>query len=210
MPRERALKSRSASTTRTAFVSTKADDPVRCESLGEFNVALLAEFTTDIVEIKHQPETFDLYISGKRTRYTPDLLIVRSCGSYSYIEVKDHRALSKPKTVARLAALKEFFRDRDETFRIMSDHEMRTSNVLLVNIKHLTRFRTRDISNLKKHLPSIIDRLPATLEQVQEALGYETCFGLIANQLLWCDLTEKWTSQSIIKPMGENVYAFLN
>jgi hypothetical protein len=216
MPREKQLKSRSRVTTRSAVPSRKSVKPILCESIGEKDFANLMDYSTNIVGIQSQPYTFRIEADGCTYRYTPDFLVTRACGTYAYIEIKRSDALNKEDIRKKLTIAAEFFEDRGEEFYVVTELEMSANPIPLSNIQHLKRYRTRSLERMQK-IRSYIPKEPMTLRDLQAQIEKEkdsefaqiVCAELIANELVWCDLYQHLSFDSLLKPMRGNGYVFI-
>lgn len=210
MPRKRELKSPSRVTTRGFGNSDKSIEPIRTESHGEANFVLLAEFTSDIVYIKTQPETFRIEGLGKTFTYTPDLLIARVNGESQYIEIKDERYLRKPEYVEKVQKVKEFFRRNELELRLYTDAMLLADRTLLANLEHLRRYRSPVLRRLVPFDATLPTPLPTTLGGLKAALGAQVSYRLIAEEKVWCDLRTRLDDSTPIYLMEGKQHAFID
>lgn len=197
MAREKSLLSRSRNTIRSSVFSTKSIAPVRCESKLERNFVLLNEFATDVVEILQQPETFEIKVHATRCKYTPDFRIVKTDGTICYIEIKPERVMEDPEVREKLRIAGEFIEEQGFEFQVVTDLDMNESAELLRNANYLKRFRTLNtdvLAELTEKIPS----LPVTFATLVCCVGRLNALELIANQLVWCDLTKPITDDAVI------------
>lgn len=197
MAREKSLLSRSRRTIRSSVYSTKSIGPVWCESKNERNYVLVKEFDADVVEILQQPETFRFNVHATRCSYTPDFRIVKTDGTICYIEIKPERALEDPEVREKLRTAGEFFKEKGFEFQVVTDVELNQNPVLLQNANYLKRFRTLNtdvLAELTEKIPS----LPVTFTTLASGVGRLNALELIANQLVWCDLTKPITDDTEI------------
>ncbi len=98
------------------------------ESLLEGDLIMWAAEDPDVVEIRAQPETFRWVDSatGRRRRYTPDLLVTLRDGSNVYREVKPHAVLVRdPGLKGRRRQIEAECRARGAGFEVWTEREIR-------------------------------------------------------------------------------------
>ena len=79
------------------FPTTKNQNSLYFESFLELAALLHYENDETIVFMNSQPSSVSLIIGNRKTRYSPDLMLMRVTGEIIYIEVKPADKLSEPK-----------------------------------------------------------------------------------------------------------------
>ena len=217
MAREKELKSRSRITHRSSVPSRKSRIPLSCESPNEKDFVLIMEFSTNVVEIRAQPQTFKFEDNGCTYRYTPDFEVTITCGTRVLVEIKGTRFIDQTKEREKLAIVRNFFEKNGREFHILVGSGVGDDQTLLSNIRHLKRYRTRTQNRMEYISAHIPDR-PMTIKQLQAKIACTldedqaqiVCTELIANQLVWCDLRKEIRLTSIVQPMGSDGYVFID
>lgn len=98
------------------------------ESLLEGDLIMRAAADPDVVSLRAQPETFRWLdgATGRRRRYTPDLLVTLRDGSKVYREVKPYALLVRdPELKGRRRRIEAECLARGATFEIWTEYEIR-------------------------------------------------------------------------------------
>jgi hypothetical protein len=174
-------------------------------------------FNKNVIEHEEQPLTIDFTeISGKRRRYTPDLLIsYRKDDELTrdwqplLAEVKYRSDLFKSWTELKpkFLAARAHARERNWEFAIITEQELRTP--YLTNITFLLEFRKHSVDQVLTEvlLEAMARMSPATPARVltfltndatQKATLLPTLWQMIANGYIGTDLEQRLTMSSLI------------
>jgi hypothetical protein len=161
-----------------------------------------------VAKISEQPGPFYIEVGDTDFRYTPDFRLDLHDGSAVIIEVKDQRQLAKREIVERLEAARYHIESLGYIYLIVTDADLRRNPALLQNIAHLKRFQTRKPEVLAA-LSHLVPSEPTTVGALAKSIGILPTWELIANQLVFCDITQYIDGTSPISAIEENDHARL-
>ncbi|MAY29565.1 MAG: hypothetical protein CL627_10150 [Aurantimonas sp.] len=128
LPARRMLDGRHRRSCTGSVPTPKGGGLVPFESLLEGDLILRAASDPDVVAVRAQPETFRWLdgVSGRRRRYTPDLLVTLRDGSKVYREVKPYALLVRdPELRGRRRRIEAECLARGAKFEIWTEYEIR-------------------------------------------------------------------------------------
>jgi hypothetical protein len=106
------------------FPTTKNQNSLYFESFLELAALLHYENDATIVFMNSQPSSVSLIIGNRKTRYSPDLMLMRVTGEIIYIEVKPADKLLEPKTEKRHNAIEHALKKLDREFLTFSNEDI--------------------------------------------------------------------------------------
>jgi TnsA endonuclease N terminal len=176
------------------------------ESALERDFVTLTSFLDRHAVITAQPITITFQVGETTRRYTPDYSVAWSDGRREIVEIKylsDLRA-NQERFKDRFAAIQDWARKRDATFRIATERDIR--GCALENAKRLLPLRTSTFDpDIAQSVLSAVRRLPApSFADVMTAVPADrpsvlaTLWCLLARGILCVDLFLPITPSSII------------
>lgn len=175
---------------RGKFPSRKVGRMIHWESQIERDAVYLFEFSSGVTSYREQPLTTYYTLDGKTRRYTPDFELTLSTGEVVMIEVKPEEKLRDPDERRRLKRIQEHFASNGQSFRILTDREIRQLE-LLENLRMLMRHRGKPLSRFQwlRFAERLIGMQSISFVDAAELLGDITAvWMLIDERLLFCDL----------------------
>lgn len=118
----------------TFFASKKNNASVACETLLEADFCFHLERRADIYAYRSQP--FIIQLTDEGISYTPDFLARRLDGSAILFEIKNASSEQSPTWQHRRIILEQAFRDRQITFTVVGEAEIRPK-VEIDNLRYL-------------------------------------------------------------------------
>ncbi|MCO6413236.1 MAG: TnsA endonuclease N-terminal domain-containing protein [Thiogranum sp.] len=124
------------------FFSKKNNRSIWCESHLERDAMLRLEFDDTVVGYNGQPISFVYRTqAGPEARYTPDLLIERVDGSFTFQEVKPAQYANCPEFRDKIARLRMHIRHRhNASLEVVTDVEIRVGE-MIDNLNLLYRYK---------------------------------------------------------------------
>lgn len=93
------------------FYSVKNKRTLFCESNLEKDALKYLEFKPDVDRYMTQPKSFEWLCNGRRLRYTPDILVKYTNGSFEFIEVKPYKKTKDANFADKFLSLTETFNE---------------------------------------------------------------------------------------------------
>jgi len=122
-----------------AFYSEKNKCMQYCESKLEVDALYKLEFDGLVKRYLTQPCSFKVKVAGRFRRYTPDVLVETTDGSFFFIEVKPFAETLKPSWIEKEVALDDFFNELGTSLAVLTNHEIRFKK-LIPNLELLYRY----------------------------------------------------------------------
>jgi hypothetical protein len=161
------------------FPTTKNQNSLYFESFLELAALLHYENDATIVFMNSQPSSVSLIIGNRKTRYSPDLMLMRVTGEIIYIEVKPADKLSEPKTEKRHNAIEHALKKLDREFLTFSNEDI--SRERLTNLELL--YQGASVYNdIKPELDEALSTLPTTVS-IGDAIQHLSSAGIHNNVL---------------------------
>lgn len=161
------------------FPTTKNQNSLYFESFLELAALLHYENDATIVFMNSQPSSVSLIIGNRKTRYSPDLMLMRVTGEIIYIEVKPADKLSEPKTEKRHNAIEHALKKLDREFLTFSNEDI--SRERLTNLELL--YQGASVYNdMKPELDEALSTLPTTVS-IGDAIQHLSSAGIHNNVL---------------------------
>ena len=187
--------------------SPKNNRVIDCMSGLEHGFALISEYAINIVAIEEQPEKFRVPADPKPFYAIPDFKVTLDTGEVEYVEVKPSRQAEKKKK--RLDAIKEHITSLGFNYKVMTEKEIRRSDMLLQNCLFLKAFRSRS-NNSVSALLNMVPDCPVTFGKWAKYIGDRNALvEMIAHQLVYIDLYQPITDDSVIRPLKGGDYESL-
>lgn len=124
------------------FPSLKLGRMVDFESLIERDYLYLLDFETAVTWFAEQPLVIEYEANGKQLKYTPDFHLIRG-GRHFLVECKPEKMMGKPQNQRKFAAGQDFCAEKNWTFQVMTDTQLR-AGFRLSNVRLLTQFARYD------------------------------------------------------------------
>jgi hypothetical protein len=160
----------------------------------ERDLFFILELDSDVKLFREQPCTIEYFLDGKKHRYTPDLLVVRSNRS-QIIEVKPKSKVKKYDQLFRMVAL--ICREHGYEFVVATDVEIR-QQPRLNNLKLLWRYSRIIIYPQHQIACQNFFRMKhkATLGELFEffakiGVGRQVVYALLCRGIVECDLSRQ-------------------
>jgi hypothetical protein len=161
------------------FPTTKNQNSLYFESFLELAALLHYENDATIVFMNSQPSSVSLIIGNRKTRYSPDLMLMRVTGEIIYIEVKPADKLLEPKTEKRHNAIEHALKKLDREFLTFSNEDI--SRERLTNLELL--YQGASVYNdIKPELDEALSTLPTTVS-IGDAIQHLSSAGIHNNVL---------------------------
>jgi hypothetical protein len=161
------------------FPTTKNQNSLYFESFLELAALLHYENDATIVFMNSQPSSVSLIIGNRKTRYSPDLMLMRVTGEIIYIEVKPADKLSEPKTEKRHNAIEHALKKLNREFLTFSNEDI--SRERLTNLELL--YQGASVYNdMKPELDEALSTLPTTVS-IGDAIQHLSSAGIHNNVL---------------------------
>lgn len=185
---------------RMRIPSMKLDRMVECESILEGNAVLLLEYSPGVVSYQEQPALIRYWNGEQMREYFPDFEVMLRDGTSIHLEVKQSHTLAKPKMAKKYRAIAAHYQQTPIQFRIVTELECQ-SEPLRSNLRRLSYLRNKasaqPLSSLMK-LCRLLGPVPITLAKSQAILGIEVVERLLAQGLLYADLTKEITQSTLV------------
>lgn len=186
------------------FPSPKAGRMLAFESTLERDFFVLCEFDNDVAFVDEQPVVIPYARAGRWYSHVPDALVTFTCERRpQLVQVKYRSELFKKWSLIHpaLRAAARFARKRGWTFKIWTEHEIRTP--LLKNVAFLLPLRSQPMQRSDVELAlDTIEGLPeptiSLLLQNLEARGVSPAK---ARSLLWATIAHQLVDVDFAKPM---------
>lgn len=124
-PRVRKVITRSSNRVTGLFNSLKAWALVPWESQLERDFLTLLEVDNSVRTFRAQPESLRYELNGKTHRYVPDFRVEYWDGRSEIVEIKMEEKAAKPEMQELFEAVRECFRNRNLTYRVVTDKYIR-------------------------------------------------------------------------------------
>ncbi len=202
----RKIDSKSAVTNRSRIPSAKNGCLVRVESMLERDMALRLEMSPLVISYKEQAGPFHFEHLGKPVKAIPDFEIVFADGSIEYIEVKPWQKASSESRASKLRATKVHLHELGYKYEVMTEREIRSCNQLLQNCMYLNPFKWRS-RNRTEELFDLVPDQETTIESLGKSIDNpQAVIELISHQFVYCDLYQRITMDSRIRPVTDGDY----
>lgn len=173
------------------FPSRKLGRMVAWESLTERDVILLLEFSPGVLSYQEQPALVQYHDGQDMRAYYPDFEVVFLDGEAIHVEVKTAQDLAKPVMQEKYRTIAADYIRRQQGFRIVSDHDLRSGSLLrnlqlLASVQRMAG-RTTEFKRLwEEHFTQ--EQVP--FADAEARLGRATVLALLAVGVTHCDLRE--------------------
>lgn len=200
---------RTKTTVRHLVNSSKVGRVVECESNLERDLALLLEFSTNVVSFEEQPLRLTIPASPKSFQTTPDFSVLLDTRETELLEVKYQSQANKH--AERLEVIKRHLATQGMVYRVMTEKSIRASRMVLHNCQYLKSFKKLDGVTLDQ-LKALAPKHPIRLDQLIEQVGSDTAIQIIAHQLVFFDYDTPLNPKTILRPSlpGDFVALYLN
>jgi hypothetical protein len=192
--------SRSFGMVRGKFPSQKMGRMIHWESQLERDAVFLFEFSNGVVRYREQPLRTFYTLNGKTRRYTPDFEITLRSSEVILVEIKPSEKLCEQKEKERFERIRAHFSSNGQAFVILTEKEIRQP-ALLQNLHLLLRNRGMAFTDFEKR--QYAEQLSAisTISFAAAVTLFKSSaivWRLIAAQILFCDLTNLVTDQTVL------------
>jgi len=176
------------------------------ESLLEHYYCLHLDRNPSVRDYRSHPASFGYFgPNGKRTKYSPDKLVVRDDGQWIFVEIKPRAQWVKNIWQEKFKFLKGLFHSIDTEFVVVLDDEI-NRQPQLSNLKLLNAYANfaadsdacREVTQcLKQQGPTPLKKLVTSIPTVTEP--YALIYHLLHHNTLDCDMHVLLGNQSIIE-----------
>lgn len=118
------------------FPTTKNQDSLYFESFLELAALLRYENDETIVFMNTQPSTMSLIIGNRKTRYSPDIMLMHITGKITYVEVKPADILSEPDTEKKHGAIERALKKLGRDFVTFSNDDVSRERLINLELLH--------------------------------------------------------------------------
>lgn len=176
------------------FPSRKLGRMVAWESLTERDVILLLEFSPGVLSYQEQPTLVQYHDGHDMRSYYPDFEVIFIDGRAIHVEVKTAQDLAKPVTQDKYRIIAADYIRRQQGFRILSDHDLRSGSLLsnLQLLASIQRMAGRT-TEFKRLWAAQFTGVVVPFADAEARLGRATLLALLAVGVAHCDLRQPFS-----------------
>lgn len=203
----RSVIKRTKTSVRHGVASYKNSRRIGCESNLERDLALLLEFSPNIVTFEEQPQRFLIPGIPASFHTTPDFAVTLDTGEIIMVEVKYMRKAIELSD--RHEQIAEHLSGLGFRYFVLTERHIRFSQTVLDNCLYLKGFKSRKYHAVAE-LRDLVPTRELTLSELIESVGDETiAAGLIAHQLVHHDFNKNLGPKSLLRPARENDFNYM-
>lgn len=184
--------------------SVKNGDHVPWESRNEQHALWHAELNSGVISYHAQPHTLHLTVDGRRSSYTPDLLLRGADGSIDIVEVKDtFEEKKEPNYTAKLAGAAAVYRALGWSYMIVTKTQLEAEPGF-ADIELLHRYRktatqveaVQAVQDLLSGGPVAVNAVRAILPP--DPIGMAQLSAMIVHRVIGVDLTYGLAGDAVV------------